>query len=432
MTMPISTSPRERGGQLGCRSQRRVDKVSRLARTWLALVALAMPPSILAACGARSSLPSEDGAVARAIDAGAGDVVVDASSEDVDAAPEDADADVAAEAATCIPNGLACSLSADCCSGACAGGSCSGAACKPGDPVVDLAKVDTEGGNITLALGAEKVFWTQNKSSGAEIVTVPKGGGDVASFRQGVPDTARGFAVDATSVYWGTWTPSQQKYGPTLVRSGITAGPDVTLTSTPNRLDEVVVNQALVFWIDGLGAYGVPGGQIAQMPIGGAAVTSIAVGQKVPLQLRVNKTSAYWIFGDGQQSIASAPIGGGTVKVLFTAPSAGINGIAVDESHLYYAVGTSIFAADKDGSNAMPLVVAKDSVVQPIVTGGFVYFQEPPDKILKVPVTGGPVQQIATAKGSAFQMQVDDSCVFWRTSNDPGGNGPGLIQRAPR
>lgn len=234
-----------------------------------------------------------------------------------------------------------------------------------------------------LAVDAKNVYWTDlGSSSGGNtqtgsVFSVPIDGGTVTTLATARPSPG-GIAVDATDVYWvdfGTYMPPGD-----VMKVPIGGGTPVTLATSMNGTPhQMTIDANNVYWTDGGAVWQVPKsggtpvmlaqgsltsgvavdstsvywtdeiggvdagptntGSVMKMPIGGGAIVTIATGQNIPLDVKVDGTSIYWVnqgdvtMADGM--VMKAPLAGGSLVTLATGQDT-IFDLAIDSTTVYW------------------------------------------------------------------------------------------------
>jgi hypothetical protein len=181
-----------------------------------------------------------------------------------------------------------------------------------------------------VAVDAQYVYWVQGAvGNDGAIMRVPIGGGTPVAIysTQEIPQAV---VSDGTNVYWATWGTFND--GGTSNNDGnVWQGP-AGGNAQPHQLasgqpapSAIAVDSSNVYWVD-LGTLGgdnfpaLNSGSVWKVPIGGgnASVTSIAMGQAVPVSIAVAGGTVYWSqYGLSSPGlIMSAPTQGGTAAPL--------------------------------------------------------------------------------------------------------------------
>lgn len=296
--------------------------------------------------------------------------------------------------AACIPDGFACTPTLSCCT-VCVEGTCGEPACTQGEGPVTLAsgliwpfglvvdqthvyftlydgagavmKVPKTGGEAAtlmngldypdqMALDDTHLYFTVAGSG--QVIKMSKDGGDVTTLASGQGGPS-GIAADATHVYWANYLSGSLASAP---KSG---GSTITLVSGEQSPYRVAAGTMDLFWS------GFPPGLRAAPKTGGSAV-QIAAGS--PRTMVVDGGIVYWT-DTGDATVKRANENGSDPQVVAVLEGGAFpDGIAVDETHLYFTVGAAVMKVEKHGG--IPEVIADGQDLPAIVAldGSCVYW----------------------------------------------------------
>jgi hypothetical protein len=236
---------------------------------------------------------------------------------------------------------------------------------------------------IGIALDANNIYYTDDGNG--LVYSVPKAGGaSVALVTSGQAASAWDIIVVGSSVYWSTY--NQEK----ILSVPITGGAASTLSSVENVPAGLASDGTSLFWANSW--------------------------QEAPA-IRAENLST------GLVSTLDLPGDGGTVVI---GPSA----IAVDGTYVYWgneagAGPSSVYRANKDGSNPIQLATTVDPVEGITVDATNVYFTvDLGGGVYSVPIGGGATTPIATGEANPTDIVTDATSVYWL-------NGAG-VRKAPK
>jgi hypothetical protein len=168
-------------------------------------------------------------------------------------------------------------------------------------------------GNTAIALDATSVYFVD----GSGVMKVPKAGGEPVTLTDvgAAVALSAGLAVDAASVYFGTWN-SPTGSLPTIMKVPVGGGATTTLTTLTNSNADpataLAVDSTSVYWADAVG--------LRKAPIGGGPPTTLASEgtDTNGSGIAIDATYAYFTITISglTQTVARVPKGGGTPTTL--------------------------------------------------------------------------------------------------------------------
>jgi hypothetical protein len=175
-----------------------------------------------------------------------------------------------------------------------------------------------------LAVDQEHVYWGNYQDDTVMRIRRDGSGGPepLVDGQQGVYR----IAVDQDSLYWVTFADA------TVMRSGKDGSDPVAIAEGQTGVSDVAVAGDHVYWVT-RGTIDTPG-VVARAPRGGGDVTILATDGDAATDLEVRDGTLYWVNLSGYvQSIALD----GQCRALLAYDSvAGVNGVAVDATHVYW------------------------------------------------------------------------------------------------
>jgi hypothetical protein len=192
----------------------------------------------------------------------------------------------------------------------CLGGDCNAGQCQP------FAMVTGQYNPIYLAVNATNLYW----ATGGNLVTTLITGSSVDTLYSGT--AIEGIAVDATYVYWSTYTEG------TIMRMPLRGGTAETLVTTTMRPMGVAVDSTRLYFTTF-------DGNVMVMPIGGGTPKTLIAGPPggFATGIAVNPTTVFW--GTFTQ-LLEAPISGSGSQTVLDDQQHNVFGMAVDASDVYF------------------------------------------------------------------------------------------------
>jgi hypothetical protein len=213
--------------------------------------------------------------------------------------------------------------------------------------------------------------------------------------------------------------------GESILQIPLSGAPPLQLASVTSESGNVVVTGSYVYWAD-FGS-GVADGVIADVPIGGGTVTSLAIGQGDPYAVTADSTSLYWANlaecptpPTCGSAIVSMPLAGGTPVVLASALTTSPEAMAVDSSNVYW--GTSdgrVMMLPKGGGTPTQIAYYETNVVDLVVSGSFVYWATNGGDVIQTPTGGGPSTAIVVGIDPIVGLALDSTSLYFATNNYP-------------
>lgn len=188
-----------------------------------------------------------------------------------------------------------------------------------------------------------------NTTAGA-LMKVPLAGGALVTLvaTQSVATAPRAVAVDATSVYWTTLGDPNTSVPSTVMSVPIGGGTPTTLvSSTQTQIVDVAVDSTSAYFsADNTTA---SGGAIMKVPVGGGTPVTLAATQAAPLRLVVDSNAVYWVGLDG--TIMKVDLGGGAPVTLAPSPNIPAD-IRSDGSFVYWTTSAGVVKVSVTGGNS--------------------------------------------------------------------------------
>jgi hypothetical protein len=309
---------------------------------------------------------------------------------------------------------------------------------------------------VTLALAA----------CGAEAVKVGVDAGPADAAREHrATDASRAAEAHVEASHVDAPVAPPIDAGPPCVVGGTSELVPVTVSCAPAPPGRVVVAGAYVYWtVQGAGAVvgraplagGFPevvasddaaaaglavdarfvyytqpaAGRIMRVPLEGGLPVVLATGLDTPLLLALDAGTLYWTGGH--------VAGGGTVMKLAPASDAApvvlIDGqtspraVAVQDGFAYWTdvvdgtiLRTSTAGPDDSGvRTASRLATGLVAPTDLVVTGGFAYAPDQAGHVQRVPIAGGPLEDVVDTTGVPYGVATDGLSIYWSTQGSAG------------
>ena len=215
-----------------------------------------------------------------------------------------------------------------------------------------------------LALAGEILYFTTASS----VRRMPKAGGAVETLASG-QNIANALAVDATHAYWAS-SGLAPAYAGRVSRVNRNGG-------SPQVLADVVRASGIA--LDAAHVYTATGGGLIELPLGGGSIRTVApVGG---MQLAASATDLFVL---SNYQLARVDKQTGVATVVFER-NVGGSSVAVDDTHVYWTY---------------------DGYLGPVPQPGA-------GKVLKAPLAGGSITEIAICLPKPTAVTVDAAHVYW-------------------
>lgn len=289
----------------------------------------------------------------------------------------------------------------DCCGGACDGGACqvlilaqSTPPC--GKPAVDdsfvtwasggtsadgaILRVPKRGGApFTLAphqstpwavaVDADFAYWVTNGNSGdGGVFKVPLDGGAVVAVVPSGEQGASDILLDDVAVYW-------DDYATGLIRKVNLDGTNLITLAGPSQGVSSPLNMASdtgnVYWPSRFAH------TIQKVRKDGSGAVTLA-GATDPYGVAVDSSFVYWA-NYRDSTIAKAPLSGGDggaipVATSFSSPTAGANGIVIDQANVFWAIDGPPYGPGPEGYLMVAPIVASGGLGRVYATSPYPYW----------------------------------------------------------
>ena len=272
---------------------------------------------------------------------------------------------------------------------------------------------------------ARYVYWVDNGTCGlchgGTVNKVPIGGGTVTTLAR-VPGGRwpASVAVDGTYVYWVS--PSSSGAHGTVSKVPIGGGSVTTLAGAQGYPYSVAVDRTHVYWVNWLS------GEVNKVPLGGGTVTTLANEGRPAYSIAVDSTNVYWDndYSLGGGELNKVPLGGGKVTKLVGGGSQ-FGSVAVDGAHVFFTHhdGT-VNQLPARGCCGMTVLARGQLSTSVAVDGTHVYWTSNTyfnpggsgspgwiGTVYSVPIGGGSVTTLGSARGGALAVAVDGTNVYW-------------------
>lgn len=283
---------------------------------------------------------------------------------------------------------------------------------------------------VALALGIPRAYdiavdesavFVTSAIDGGKLWRIPKSGGAPQALLSGL-GRPRHVALDAERA----WVTSPMD-GRVL---GVTKDGTAVLELVPPSVEDpegIARSAGATFWV-------------RQSPISGALLrwesaasgpSVLATGLVAPGALVVELGEAFWIDNDagGTPGIwRFAPATAAAPEMLAPLPAANGNDLALDATHVYYAMNAEVGRVPRTGGAREPLAsgtfataVARDAGELYWVEGG----ATTNGRLARMPVAGGAQETLATGLVVPRGVALDEGCVYW--TNQGVGDADGSV-----
>jgi hypothetical protein len=322
----------------------------------------------------------------------------------------------------------------DACGVSCQQAPCDGGACKP----VSIATGQTV--PFDLAVDGTNAYFTNAGNDGGtgSVAMVPLDGGTVTPLAQGL-NRVSDIAIDSANVYWISHDSQQATNGygdiATVAKTG--GSPAFVVQGIDDNLRRFAIYGGNYFWSLDFFA------EIYEKVSNQVDPVLLASNVDVIAGMQVDSTGLYAAVGGsgsaGDSVVVSVQFdGGGSVLYSYGATQT-LGGLAIDGANVYYtnASDNTVDQVAKSGNPVPPPTViaqAQNNPSQVAVDGSFVYWTTEGTSaasymdgtVMKVPIGGGQVYQLAGSQAHPRGIAVDGTNVYWTNMGD------GTVMKRPK
>ncbi|HTA18687.1 MAG TPA: hypothetical protein VK989_05315, partial [Polyangia bacterium] len=171
-------------------------------------------------------------------------------------------------------------------------------------------------------------------------------------------------------------------------------------------------------------------GRIMRVPLEGGFPVALATGLDTPLLLALDGASLYWTGGHlASGTVMKLSLASGAAPVILIDGQASPRAVAVQDGFAYWTdlvdgtiLRTSTAGPDDSGvRTASRLATGLASPTDLVVAGGFAYAPDQAGHIQRVPVAGGPLEDVANVSGIPYGIATDGLSIYWSTEGSAGG-----------
>jgi hypothetical protein len=322
------------------------------------------------------------------------------------------------DAGTGCPTSLAnlcngqCSDSQNCgaCGHDCAGGSCIAGQCQPfamttGQPFRNYLVCCAE--PASLVVRDTGIFWADGIST---LAGMPLDGGTVTTYatNQHEPDA---LAVDSTNIYWTNFgNPGDVHEAP--VAGG--PGPDIMLASSQYIPRGIAVDSTWVYWTGDVGA-----GTISKMLIdGGGSPIIFASAQNYPVPLGTDGTHLFWTIQGSPSAVVYAPLSGGAAANLATVGNMDLlTTMVVGPTGVFWVNGSASIQGTPLTGGIVNTYVSSETVDGIAADNSYIYYTNSRD-VKKVSLSGGNPTAVATSQPGPWAIATYGNFIYWLNIGD--------------
>ncbi len=290
---------------------------------------------------------------------------------------------------------------------------------------------------VTLAAGISRAYaiavdeafvFVTSAVDGGELLRIPKAGGPALALLTGL-GRPRHLALDAERV----WVTSPMD-GRVLAATKDGAAVQQIVAASPGHPAGIARAGTTTVWVRQ--GPGVKGGALFAWEPESVAPTLLASGLDSPGALVVSEGHAFWIdntTGNTPGIWHFAPATTAVPQLLAPLPAANGNDLALDDSHVYYAMNAEVGRVHRDGGARQ--VLSSGAFAHGVALGGpHLYWVEggatSSGRLARVPRAGGSVETLATGLVVPRDVALDEACVYW--TNQGVGDASGSVMARAR